>query len=188
MICPKCHWPILCEPNDVDDEGKAVGDKVYVSCIECDWREVMTCEEFDKRFDKKKKDESMVFFITGACFHKIGSYGNKKYVDYLLGKTGSEDDLHLEKRTFGWTHTCEEAEKWILENAADISEGGSFTWMVIEGIRSGLYTHVAPVQQFFEFVGDWETDGHYEKLENWPEELEKYYDIGHIVKVLASIG
>jgi len=97
--------------------------------------------------------------------------------------------LVLEQRTFGWTHNQKEAEKWVLENAADISEGGTFHWAVIEGFYPGLYIYNPTVQIFFEFVGDWETDGHYERIgEEWPPKLTAYFDKIRRVKTFASIG
>lgn len=129
-----------------------------------------------------------IYFITGIDARPLKSY-HHRYVAYQLPfYDNDENSLVVKSRTFGWAPEYEMAEDWVLSNACDISEGGSNHWMVIEGFTPGLYLYRPTVQNFFEFVGSWETDGHYEKIEGWPKEVEDYYESQHLVKVLSTIG
>lgn len=137
---------------------------------------------------KDPEEYPSVFFITGVELKPLKSY-HHRYVEYKLPYYNNDENaMVLDHRTFGWAPTYKEAEQWVLENAMDIAEGGTFQWAVIEGFTPGLYIYKPHVQVFFEFVGDWETDGHYEKIEGWPKEVEDYYESQHLVRVLSTIG
>jgi hypothetical protein len=128
----------------------------------------MFWDSWVRRFRKPKTQ----FFITGIRLKPLSGYRCKEYQDYIIAlKGGDLDTPRVDKRTFGFFGTYKEAEKIVRDNEADICEGGSFKWMVIEELRSVLYVHRATSQTFFEFVGKWEDKGYYAKIGSIPEEL-----------------
>lgn len=113
-----------------------------------------------------------VFFITGIEVRPLSSY-HERYIEYMLQIVeGGRERPMLNTRTFGFHPCLEGAKKWVLENISDISEGGTFKWMVIEGYLPGLYIYRPTIQVFFEFRGDWEEDaGHYVEIDACPKEV-----------------
>jgi len=129
-----------------------------------------------------------IFLITGIQIRPLDSY-HSSYVEYKLRFYNNDYKAPvLDKRTFGWSPTYEEAEKWVLENASDIAEGGTFHWSVIEGFTPGIYIYKPDPQVFFEFIGDWKTDGHYEKINEFPKPINDYCEKHYLVKSFSSIG
>jgi len=128
-----------------------------------------------------------VYFITGIERTPISSYSPayREYISPLY-----PNGIHYRTRTFLWKPTYEVAEYYVLNNIADISEGGTNTWMVIEGLAPEYSVIKASPQVFFQSVGDyWKNDDfHYEKLSSFPKELEEYYDSAHLLKIFATIG
>lgn len=92
------------------------------------------------------------------------------------------------QRTFLWLPTYEEAEKYVLKDYGGISEGGTNRFVCIEGVRPIFVELYPDPQVFFEFIGDWETDGHYEKLEKMPKEISDYFENNYLTRLIATIG
>lgn len=161
-----------------------VPDENFGFCDEDDSYLCASCLDVNTRVASKS-----IFFITGIEIKPLSSY-HQTYIDYQMSL--SKKDINtpmLTTRTFGWAPTYRMAEEWVRINVLDISEGGSFKWVVIEEAGHGLYICEPLSQVFFQFAGDWELNGgSYKKLEGWPKEVEDYYGSTHLVRFIASIG
>ena len=121
-------------------------------------------------------NNDVVYFVTGL---ELSSYGY--------------EELSLKTRTFGWFFSYEDAKRLVLRNAADIAEGGTFNWAVIEGVKSQLYVHYAISQNFFEYRGDGDIDGDffnvYEERNHLPKSIIDFCEKEHIyTDYFTSIG
>lgn len=176
--CPECGNKIdttFCYCGIGKDEHKFIQDHNFVP-IGC------VCGYYDKPIIPK------VFFVTAIDMRPLRFSNNPSYVEWIRSSYQENDPLVFNPRTWLWLQTYEEAEKFVIDNCTDISEGGSNKWVVIEGIRSVIIEQHPSPQVFFEFVGNWETDGHYEKIKGWPKPVLDYFEKKRLVKTITTIG
>lgn len=130
-----------------------------------------------------------ICFISGIEIKPLSAY-HSSYIEYQLNFCNNDvNSPVLNHRTFGFAPTYAEAKDWVKFNSSDISEGGSYQWMVIEQVTPGLYIFKPTIQQFFKYYGDWDMDtGCYREIDGWPEEVENYYKKHNLVRMIASIG
>lgn len=130
-----------------------------------------------------------VFFVTSIEMRPLSISCNPHYIAWMKDFYQDDGDpLIFKNRTWLWLPTYEEAEDFVLNNRTDIAEGGTNKWAAIEGIRPICVDYKPSPQVFFEFVGDWETDGHYKKMEGWPKPVLDYYEKSHLVRMVTTIG
>jgi len=135
------------------------------------------------------KNLKPVYFVTSIEMRPLSISRNPHYVAWMKDFYHDDGDpLIFNNRTWLWLPTYKEAEKFVLNNCTDIAEAGTNKWAVIEGIRPVCLEHMPNPQVFFEFVGDWETDGHYEEIEGWPKPVLDYYEKSHLVRMITTLG
>jgi len=138
--------------------------------------------------DNMPRRSDIAYFVTGIALYPLKSC-HEWYIEWKIHfKEMTLETLELNTETFLWLPTYKQAENFVLRGCGGISEGGSNKWVCIEDLKPQyLILHPTP-QVFFEYVGDWETNGHYEKLDGWPKQLDDYYKNNHLIRRLATIG
>lgn len=130
-----------------------------------------------------------VYFITCVQVHSRESIVRRNEIHEKSGSIARWDPDRglgrVNKRTWAFTHSLEDAIEMVEENNMDMYET-SYKWAFIEGLYPlSCLNHDPKVQLIYEWVGDHKTGG-YQKIDGWPEELETIYE--RIVKVMTSVG
>jgi hypothetical protein len=137
-----------------------------------------------------------IFTITGGRLKNV-TFNWKTVGDgKRIKEPVKEPYIKWISRTFGFSHSFEEAEKWCLTNYLDIQESNN-KYLCIEEMYYGLYDFggMYRFQTFYEWVKaedgklyNGNDEGYYKKIGDWPEDLEAYYKANHIAPSIGSIG
>lgn len=147
------------------------------------------CLKCYKRYVLPKIKPKSVFFVTSLSLRKISSYSKcePNYYKHLLKMYGGENGLKFDNRTWGWYPTFKIADEWVTKNSSFYYECGYYRWICIEEIPFGTCPYKVLSQHFYEWQGN-EDEGGFVDMGKWPDELEKYFDDEHLVKIITTIG